>query len=649
MSAPSLPRPAGAAWAWRAELERIFSPDQPLTGVGTPALARLAAEALGKTSVHDEELSAFLLEVARQEDDTVADFAERAEQRALAIGACAWLFIPKPTKDDYDRFYPQPARGSRIQLESIAMRQSWAYYHYRLASLAGARQQRYGHRKGMQNRRLFQQALAASVERRLGITGDVGALPPVAADRRGSNPLAALWGRLRGLRRRTQVLAGTTAVLLPALAVVLAMSFSPRVPGDDATPDDPDIVVLPDPPSDSGSYWEASWGPQREMFTLASGGAPYPTFNSISDNPNLGDERNFVGLRPDTREGVPNVWSDDVWAEPGDTLIMRVYVNNAGTDSNGVVSAGWLQGVKLQVGISRGAQEVSVFGLLSATNSETVWDGATIHVDDGVDVVFDPDYALLENNAHPNGGLQLGPEAFSSDGVPLGYEEMDGLIEPGYQYAGYVGFRLNVIEATVMPPSTTSTSLGYWGPERDTFTIASGGAPYPIFNSITDNPNYGDERNFLTVKSTRYTNAGGWGDDVWANPGETFSIRALGENSGADNAGVVSAGALQDARIRLSVTSTANGDHVVRAELSAVNSMTVWDSVIIHTRPGVELDFDPVTLQLHNNIYPQGVALEGDPFSEDGALVGFETQDGVIPPGYRYDFFVIVEVTARTS
>lgn len=61
-------------------------------------------------------------------------------------------------------------------------------------------------------------------------------------------------------------------------------------------------------------------------------------------------------------------------------------------------------------------------------------------------VVFDTEYALLENNAHPDGGLQLGDAALSSDGVQLGYEEMNGIIKPGYQYAGYMTFRLHVLE-----------------------------------------------------------------------------------------------------------------------------------------------------------------------------------------------------------
>ena len=54
---------------------------------------------------------------------------------------------------------------------------------------------------------------------------------------------------------------------------------------------------------------------------------------------------------------------------------------------------------------------------------------------------------------------------------------------------------------------TTAASLGVvsvagsaaaWGPERATFTMEAP-ATYPVFNSITNNPTIGDERDFVRV------------------------------------------------------------------------------------------------------------------------------------------------------
>src|SRR5664280_2316069 len=49
-----------------------------------------------------------------------------------------------------------------------------------------------------------------------------------------------------------------------------------------------------------------AWGPIRDTFTMEHP-ADHITFNSITNNPNIGDERNFVGIR---ESGTANQWSD---------------------------------------------------------------------------------------------------------------------------------------------------------------------------------------------------------------------------------------------------------------------------------------------------------------------------------------------------
>ena len=54
---------------------------------------------------------------------------------------------------------------------------------------------------------------------------------------------------------------------------------------------------------------------------------------------------------------------------------------------------------------------------------------------------------------------------------------------------------------------TDSSYAGGWGPDRRTYTMTTP-AKYAVFNSITDNPNYGDERNFVTTKLSSHAGAG---------------------------------------------------------------------------------------------------------------------------------------------
>lgn len=213
------------------------------------------------------------------------------------------------------------------------------------------------------------------------------------------------------------------------------------------------LLFLGDPPGSPGrsdedaEFWEAHSGPRREMFYVASGGSPYPSFNSILDNPHVGDERNFVGLRPVTREGIPNVWSDDVWGEAGDEFVARIFVHNAGVAGEDPAGVNALQQARVRAGLSSGVDEVSFFGELSAVNAMTVWDGATIHLTEGLKVVVDEASVKLENNAHGPDGLELGGDILGERGTSLGYQEMDGIVPPGYQYDAYVTLVLRVQDA----------------------------------------------------------------------------------------------------------------------------------------------------------------------------------------------------------
>ena len=235
---------------------------------------------------------------------------------------------------------------------------------------------------------------------------------------------------------------GKVALIGAPLASVLAVSIV--VGAFIASPGDLGVGVQGTPPGEASlsAPWRAGWGPEREMFTVESGGAPYPAFNSISDNPNLGDERNFVGLRNAAND--TSRWRDDVWAKPGETYNMRVYVNNAGLDVNGTVSAGIIQEARVSVGIRHNEGESSVYAMLSGKNVTTVYDGATLHVDPNVGVAFDTEDILLEGYAFADGGFALDSGIFAPDGTLLGYEQMDGFVKPGYEYAFYIVLKVKI-------------------------------------------------------------------------------------------------------------------------------------------------------------------------------------------------------------
>lgn len=185
-----------------------------------------------------------------------------------------------------------------------------------------------------------------------------------------------------------------------------------------------------------------------------------------------------------------------------------------------------------------------------------------------------------------------------------------------------------------------------WGPERTVVSVESTGTTYPAFNSIHDNPNYGDERNFVTIKPTGFMNAGAWDDDVWAYPGDTFFVRIYGENSGMHHDPIdIPAEAIQEARASAFISRTSN-ESTVGGQLWGVNATRVWDGVIIHHAEGVEIQFVPGSASITTNAHPGGIDLPDDLFDRLGTRVGSDELDGEVKPGYEYDFLIVFQVMA---
>ena len=64
-----------------------------------------------------------------------------------------------------------------------------------------------------------------------------------------------------------------------------------------------------------------------------------------------------------------------------------------------------------------------------------------------------------------------------------------------------IGLRLSLIFAAVAVTVLSGTAAMAWGPSRATYTIEKP-ADRVTFNAITNNPNYGDERNFVIARKT---------------------------------------------------------------------------------------------------------------------------------------------------
>lgn len=180
-----------------------------------------------------------------------------------------------------------------------------------------------------------------------------------------------------------------------------------------------------------------AWGPTRDTYTIEKP-ADKITFNSITNNPNIDDERNFVGIR---EVGSTNVWYDNMKVQEGKEYFVRMYVHNNAATSLNLVAENVTASVNLPTTTGKSIQ---VTGYINSSNAspKEVYDHATFTGDKNFNLAYVKSSLKYENNAFGPNGVALPESIFTSAGAKLGYDKLDGKIPGCFQYAGYVTFKV---------------------------------------------------------------------------------------------------------------------------------------------------------------------------------------------------------------
>jgi len=187
-----------------------------------------------------------------------------------------------------------------------------------------------------------------------------------------------------------------------------------------------------------------AWGPSRTTFTGAHP-APYVTFNSITDNPQVGDERNFVRIR----ESGTSEYINQVNFTPGKVYDVSVYFHNNAASNLNTSGKGIAHGAKLKMevpGVVTAGVNAALTGTISASNSNplSVWDEAygknTTNADIAVRYVSGS--AKFVSNGSING--QTLPDTLFTTGANLGYNSQNGDVPGCNEYSGFVNFKIRI-------------------------------------------------------------------------------------------------------------------------------------------------------------------------------------------------------------
>ncbi|MCK0517102.1 hypothetical protein MVA47_07880 [Williamsia sp. DF01-3] len=158
-----------------------------------------------------------------------------------------------------------------------------------------------------------------------------------------------------------------------------------------------------------------------------------------------------------------------------------------------------------------------------------------------------------------------------------------------------------------------------------------------------DNPNYGDERNFLIVKEASFAGAGGWTDALDVVPDNEYLLRAYIHNGAADTEENVA----RDTNVRFELPTCAGTAIALQGVITspAAYPQMIWDTAILTARETLRVELVPGSAQQFNNRFPDGVSLP-DRVATSGATVGSATADGDVRGDYRNS--VIVSARVRT-
>ncbi len=190
-----------------------------------------------------------------------------------------------------------------------------------------------------------------------------------------------------------------------------------------------------------------AWGPDRPTFTMENP-ASYVTFNSITNNQQRGDERNFVSIKDAT--AANSTYSDEVALQAGKQYEVTVfYHNNAASNLNdaedqfkGVAKDSFMR-VQMPATVAAG-EKARITGFVGASNANPaqVWDEAYGTAAQSYALRYVPGSATIHSNGAVNGKTL--PDSLYTTGTPLGYEALDGKLPGCNEFAGYVTFKIHV-------------------------------------------------------------------------------------------------------------------------------------------------------------------------------------------------------------
>ncbi|RSX50206.1 hypothetical protein [Bifidobacterium callimiconis] len=186
----------------------------------------------------------------------------------------------------------------------------------------------------------------------------------------------------------------------------------------------------------------SAYGPSRNTFTMEQP-ATYPTLNSITNNPDLGDERNFFRVR----QTGDTEWKDIIKLEPNKEYEARVIIHNSSADNLNLSAKDIRLSINMPNRENAYVTEAEVNAYLTGSNitPSKIWDNIVLKSDQRFHVAIISAQYYTNFSTEKDGGFKLGNDLFSRIGTPLGYDKLDGTIGTADKDSGYALIRFKAV------------------------------------------------------------------------------------------------------------------------------------------------------------------------------------------------------------
>lgn len=184
-----------------------------------------------------------------------------------------------------------------------------------------------------------------------------------------------------------------------------------------------------------------AWGPSRQTFTTAKP-ADFITFNSITDNPAIGDERNFMQIRE--ADASNTTYADSINLTAGKEYVVFMYYHNNAASNLNLVAENAYAKAEIPALVSKNTTGTKAMGYVGASNAKPtqVWDDISFNNTTSGDIAlrYIAGSATIHNFGKTDGATMS--DSIVTSGAALGYNALDGKVPGCNEYAGYVTFRI---------------------------------------------------------------------------------------------------------------------------------------------------------------------------------------------------------------